>query len=188
MIGYAFCGSFCTLHAALIGLEALLSRGLEVQPIMSERVYRSDTRFFKAEDLKKRVIELTGREIIHTVEAAEPLGASNPLDALVVAPCTGNTLGKLAAGISDTPVTLAYKAHARNGRPAVIAISTNDGLSGSAGAIATLLNRKNTFFVPFTQDEPFKKPCSLVADFERIPMTTELAMGGLQIQPLLQRE
>lgn len=184
MIGYAFCGSFCTLHAALIGLEALLSRGLEVQPIMSERVYRSDTRFFKAEDLKKRVIELTGREIIHTVEAAEPLGASNPLDALVVAPCTGNTLAKFANGITDGAVNMAIKAHLRCDRPTLFCVATNDAISQNLSSIAYALTRRSVYLLPMYQDSPKGKPYSLVANFELIEEGYLAMMRGEQLRPL----
>ena len=148
-IGFALCGSFCTLGKAVEALEQLAGRYISVWPIMSEITACTDTRFGQAEDFKKRIEEICGRSIITTVAEAEPIGPKKLLDALVICPCTGNTLGKLANGISDGPVTMAAKSHLRNGRPLLLAISTNDGLSGSAVSIATLLQRKNVYFVPF---------------------------------------
>ena len=178
------CGSFCTHAKALAQLEALGER-YEILPILSETAAGTDTRFGRAEDLRRRLEDLTGRPPIATVAAAEPIGPQKLLDVLVVAPCTGNTLGKLAAGITDTAVTMAVKAHLRNQRPVVLALATNDGLSASAAAVGTLLNRKGCYFVPFGQDDPEKKPRSLMADFSRVEETVAAALEGRQIQPIL---
>ena len=158
-----------------------------VIPILSDASRNTDTRFGTAENLVKRVEELTGQDIISSVREAEPIGPKALLDVLVIAPCTGNTAAKLAAGITDGAVTMAAKAHLRNGRPVVLALASNDGLSGGAKNIGELLNRKNYFFVPFGQDDPVKKPCSLVADFTQIVPTIEGALRGEQIQPVLLR-
>ena len=185
MIGYAFCGSFCTLEQSCKQLEALHALGYDIQPIMSETVFSTDTRFGRADALMDKAEEICGRRGVATIVDAEPLGPASPMDAMIIAPCTGNTLAKLANGITDTPVTMAAKAHLRNGRPLVIALSTNDGLSGSAENIAKLLNRKNVYFVPFGQDDPEKKPSSMVADFTLIPQTVAAACSGKQLQPIL---
>ena len=184
MIGYAFCGSFCTLSASLAELERLLSAGHEVQPIMSENAYSTDTRFFRAADLRERVESLCSREIIHTVSAAEPLGPKNPLDYLIISPCTGNTLAKIANGITDTAVTMAAKAHLRCDRPLIIAISTNDALSQNLKNIAALLTRKSVCFVPLRQDNPTGKPHSLVADFTLLPKALSELERDTQLRPL----
>ena len=152
---------------------------------MSETAASTDTRFGTAREHIRRLAELTGRPVVTTIAAAEPLGPKEPMDALIIAPCTGNTLAKLARGITDSAVTMAAKAHLRNGRPLVIAFSTNDGLSGSAENIARLLSRKNVYFVPFRQDDPVKKPNSLQADFSLLAETAEAALRGIQLQPLL---
>ena len=169
MIGYAFCASFCTLGASLATLRTLVADGYEVQPIMSECAATTDTRFQRASDFSRQVEELCGRKIIRTVKDAEPLGPTIPLDALVIAPCTGNTLSKLAHGITDTAVTMAAKAHLRRDRPTLIALATNDAMSQNLPNIGTLLSRKAVYFVPMCQDDPEKKPHSLVADMSRIP-------------------
>ena len=163
-LGLALCGSYCT-YDKLFAAAARLREDYELIPIMSETAARTDTRFGTADENIRRLTELTGREVITTVAGAEPLGPAKPLDALLIAPCTGSTLAKLAHGITDGAVTMAAKAHLRNARPLVIAFSTNDGLSGSAENIARLLNRRNVYFVPFGQDDPLGKPCSLQADF-----------------------
>ena len=181
MIGFAICGSFCTHSDAAEALRRLLARGYEVQPIMSECAYRTDTRFHLAEDFRCEIEILTGRRVIHTVEDAEPLGPATPLDALVIAPCTGNTLAKLANGITDTAVTMAAKAHLRQDRPLLIALATNDALSANLNNIATMMSRKNIYFVPMSQDDPNKKPHSLVADFSYIPYTLNEAMKGKRV-------
>ena len=169
MIGYAFCASFCTFGASLSALRTLVADGYDVQPIMSECAASTDTRFQLAADFSSRVEELCGRKIIRTVKDAEPLGPTTPLDALVIAPCTGNTLAKLSSGITDTAVTMAAKAHLRQDRPLLIALATNDAMSQNLSNIGTLLARKSVYFVPMRQDDPEKKPHSLVADMSRIP-------------------
>ena len=184
MIGYAFCGSFCTMGASLESLRTLVGRGLEIQPIMSENAYLTDTRFHAAQDFRHRVEEVTGREVIHTVKDAEPLGPTQPLEALIIAPCTGNTIAKIAHGITDTAVTMAAKAHLRSDRPLIIALASNDGLSQNLGNLGRVLMRKSVYLVPMRQDDPAKKPHSLVADMRRVPEALELALAGEQSRPL----
>ena len=184
MIGYAFCGSFCTLKDSLAALEGLANEGYEIQPIMSETVYSTDTRFFKCEELARRVRELTGRQIIHTVREAEPLGPKEPLSALIIAPCTGNTIAKLATGITDSAVTMAAKAHLRRDRPLLIALASNDAMSQNLGHIGRMLTRKSVYLVPMRQDDPIGKPHSLVADFTLIPRALELMINNKQQRPL----
>ena len=184
MIGYAFCGSFCTLGDSLAALEKLALAGHEILPIMSEITYNTDTRFFSKEALRSKVRELTGRQIIHTVKDAEPLGPSHPLSALVIAPCTGNTLAKMAAGITDTAVTMAAKAHLRADRPLLISLASNDSMSANLSNIARLLTRKMTYFVPMRQDDPISKPYSLVAEFSLLPECLTAALAGKQLRPL----
>lgn len=184
-IGYALTGSFCTLETAVTQLEGIVAAGANVIPIISNIVNDIDTRFGKADVLKDRLVQITGNQIIKTISQAEPIGPKGLLDILVVYPCTGNTLAKIAAGITDTPVTMAVKAHLRNDRPVVIAISTNDGLSGNAQNIGKLLNTKNIYFVPFGQDDPVGKKTSLIAKNELVAKTLELALEGNQLQPLL---
>ena len=186
MIGYAFCGSFCTLSHSLAALRRLRADGAEVLPIFSDSVYRTDTRFWKKEEFFDAVTGLCGgRDIIRTIVDAEPLGPAVPLEALVIAPCTGNTLAKIASGITDTPVTMAAKAHLRQDRPLLIALASNDSLSANLANISKLLLRKQVYFVPMRQDDPAKKPTSMVASFEKIPQTLVAALGGEQIQPIL---
>lgn len=184
MIGFAMCGSYCTHRRALAELEKLVKQGHEVLPIISENVASTDTRFGSASDLKRRLFELTGREAISTVVDAEPLGPKIKLDALVICPCTGNTLAKMAQGITDTAVSMAAKAHLRSNRTLVIALASNDALSSNLKNISTMLNRKNVFFVPMEQDDPNGKPHSLVASFELLTPTLEAAMEGRQIQKI----
>ena len=184
-VGFAMCGSFCTLGAAVDELKNLKDKGYNLFPIMSPIVQVTDTRFGKADDFKSRVKEICEKEIIFTVKEAEPIGPKKLLDVLVIAPCTGNTAAKLANGITDTAVTMAAKAHLRNGKPVVIAIATNDALSGSAKNIGALLNTKNVYFVPFEQDDAHLKPTSLISDFSMINDTILAAIEGKQIQPLL---
>ena len=186
-VGFALCGSFCTHKQVLAELEKLCGQYGEITPILSEACRSTDTRFGKAEDLRTAMERLTGRRALDSIPAAEPIGPKGLLDILVIAPCTGNTLAKLAGGITDTAVTMAAKAHLRNGRPVVIAMATNDGLSAAARNIGELLGRKNYYFVPFGQDDPEKKPCSLMADFSRIGETIDAALEGRQIQPILLR-
>ena len=185
-LGLALCGSYCTYEKLFQAAESLAGR-YELVPIMSDTAAETDSRFGRAAEHIRRLMELTGKPVISTIAEAEPLGPSLPLDALLIAPCTGNTLAKLAHGITDSAVTMAAKAHLRNGRPLVIAFSTNDGLSGSAENIARLLNKKNVYFVPFGQDDPLGKPCSLQADFSLLAETVEAALTGKQLQPLLTR-
>ena len=183
-LGVALCGSYCTYEKLFAVLPALAER-YELVPVMSDTAAETDTRFGTAAENIRRLMELTGRAVITAVAEAEPLGPKEKLDALLIAPCTGNTLSKLAHGITDSAVTMAAKAHLRNGRPVVIAFSTNDGLSGSAENIGRLLNRKHYYFVPFGQDDPERKPCSLQADFSLLGEAVEAALSGRQLQPLL---
>ena len=184
-VGFALCGSFCTLTKAVEALEQVAARYCSVWPIMSEITACTDTRFGAAREFRKKVEEICGRSIISTVAEAEPIGPKKLLDVLVICPCTGNTLAKLAHGVTDGAVTMAAKAHLRNGRPLVIAPSTNDGLSGAAPNIGMLLGRKQVYFVPFGQDDCHGKPTSLVADFTQVADTVEAALAGKQRQPLL---
>lgn len=184
-IGFAMCGSFCTFKKALGTLNMLTQTGANIIPIMSEMSYNTDTRFGAAEDFQTQVKNITGNDIIHTVKDAEPIGPKGFLDLLVVLPCTGNSLAKIAGGIADTSVTMAVKAHLRNQRPVVIAVSTNDGLGTAAKNIGALLNSKNMYFLPFNQDDCVNKPCSLVADFDKLQDTILAAFEGKQLQPLL---
>ncbi len=184
MLGYAFCGSFCTHAKALRELQNLLAAGYEVCPIMSETVFSTDTRFGKAGLLIEQVETLCGRSVIHTVVDAEPLGPSEPLDALIISPCTGNTLAKIANGITDTAVCMAAKAHLRSDRPLVISLASNDALSANLKNIATLLSRKQVYFVPMLQDDPEKKPHSLVADFSLLIPTLDAARHARQFRKL----
>ncbi len=184
MIGYAFCGSFCTLSKSFEIMKDLLQKGYDVLPIMSECVYNTDTYFGKCDDFKKNVSNLCGRDIVHSIVDAEPLGPKIALDALIIAPCTGNSLAKMANGITDTAVTMAVKAHLRSDRALIIALASNDALSANLKNIAIMLSRKFVYFVPFGQDSPSKKPHSCVADFSMIPETLSLALKGKQIQPI----
>ena len=184
-IGFAMCGSFCTFSLALKAIDSLISTGAEVVPIMSDAAYGTDTRFGTAEYFKNTIQSKTGNDIIHTITQAEPLGPAKPLDVLVIAPCTGNTLAKLANGIADSAVTLAAKAHLRNLRPVVIGVSTNDALGAAAQNIGRLLSRKSIYFVPFAQDDHIHKPASLVCDFTQINDTVKAAILGRQFQPVL---
>lgn len=186
-VGFAFCGSFCTHKEVLKELEAVCREYETVLPILSPACQTTDTRFGTAADFITQVERLTGHNVIGNIRDAEPIGPKKLLDALVIAPCTGNTLAKLAAGITDTPVTMAAKAHLRNDRPVVVAVATNDGLSAAARNIGELLARKNYYFVPFGQDDPQRKPCSLMADFTRIRETVDAALQGRQLQPVLLR-
>lgn len=183
-LGLALCGSYCTYEKVFEAAEKLGDK-YELIPIMSENAAETDTRFGAASEHIKKLMLLSGKKVVTTIAEAEPLGPATPMDALLIAPCTGNTLAKLANGITDTSVTMAAKAHMRNGRPLIIALSTNDGLSGSAENIARLLNRKGVYFVPFRQDDPAKKPRSLQADFSLIDETVQAALRGWQIQPIL---
>lgn len=185
-VGLALCGSYCTYEKLFAAAERLAEH-YELVPIMSDTAAETDSRFGTATEHIKKLMLLTGKKVVTTIAEAEPLGPAQPMDALLIAPCTGNTLAKLAHGITDSAVTMAAKAHLRNGRPLVIALSTNDGLSGSAENIARLLNRKCVYFVPFGQDDPMKKPCSLQSDFSLLYDALEAAMAGRQLQPVLVR-
>ncbi len=184
-IGFAICGSFCTFKTVFNEIEKLKKLDYNIIPIMSENSYTLDTRFGDAVYWRARIKEITGNDIIHTITKAEPIGPKKLLDALIIAPCTGNTLAKLACGITDTSVTLAAKAHLRNARPLIIAPSTNDALANAAKNIGSLLNYKNIYFVPYRQDNYSGKPNSMVADFTLIPDTLDYALKGKQIQPLI---
>lgn len=184
MLGYAFCGSFCTHASSLLELKGLVERGYEIQPIFSETVKETDTRFGRAEDLRIEVESLCKRKIIHTVVDAEPLGPAIRLEALILAPCTGNTLAKIANGITDTAVCMAAKAHLRRDAPLIISLASNDALSANLKNIATLLSRKCVYFVPMKQDDPEKKPHSLVADFSLLQPTLAAALEGKQFRRL----
>ena len=184
MIGFAMCGSYCTHAASLRELEGLKDRGADILPIVSENVYSTDTRFGSARALRERLGAICGRECIHSVVDAEPLGPKMPLEALIICPCTGNTLAKMANGITDTAVTMAAQAHLRSDRPLIIALASNDAMSANLGNIAALLNRKCVYFVPMRQDDPTGKPHSLVADFSLLRATFEEAMNGKQYRKL----
>ncbi len=180
-IGYCLTGSFCTFSKSIEALEELVTKGYNVTPIMSENAYSIDTRFGDSVDIQNKLIEITGNSIIHTIEQAEPIGPKKMFDALAVVPCTGNTLAKLALGITDTCVTMAVKSHLRNNRPVIIGVSTNDALGAAAKNIGALLNYKNYYFVPFGMDNCIMKPKSMVCDFKQVADTIELAVNGEEI-------
>ena len=182
---FALCGSFCSFSAVLPQMRALVDRGWELLPIVSISAATQDTRFGTAAALRQTLYETTGHTPLTTLQAVEPLGPQRLAEALIIAPATGTTIAMLAAGISATPVTLAAKSLLRGGRPVIVAPSTNDGLSGSAPALGQLLQRRHYYFVPFGQDDSYKKPCSLKSDFTLLPDTLEAALRGVQIQPLL---
>ena len=184
-IGFALTGSFCTFKAVFPQMELLVQKGYRVTPIMSHNAYATDTRFGTAADWVRRAEEITGNPVIHTIAQAEPIGPKKLLDLLIIAPCTGNTLGKLACGIYDTAPTLAVKSHRRNDGPVLIAVSTNDALASSAASIGMLMGRKGMFFVPFEQDDHRSKPTSCVADFEKILPAAEAALAGRPLQPVI---
>lgn len=184
-IGFAVTGSFCTHTAALAAAEDLVKRGADVYPIVSTIVKDTGTRFLEAGVIVTELERITGHKVISSIPEAEPIGPRKLLDAVCVVPCTGNTLGKMAGGITDTPVLMACKSHLRNERPVVLAVSTNDGLGASAKNIGQLLTAKNIYFVPFRQDDPINKPMSLVARFDLLPATIECALEKRQLQPIL---
>lgn len=184
MIGYAICGSFCTHGVSLKTLRQLSEMGEDILPIVSETVYSTSTRFGKADDLLWELRDLCGREVIHTVKDAEPLGPLINLEALIIAPCTGNTLAKMARGITDGTVTMAAKAHLRCDRPLLIALASNDAMSANLPSVGIMLQRKNVYFVPMRQDDPEKKPHSLIADFAMIPDALKGMRAGRQLRPL----
>lgn len=184
MIGYAFCGSFCTHAASLAQLRALVAAGEDVLPILSHNVYTTDTRFGRAADLLQELEKITGRAAVCSIVDAEPLGPKTPLELLIISPCTGNTLAKMAHGITDTPVTMAAKAHLRADRPLLIALASNDALSANLGNLAALAMRKSVYFVPMRQDDPQGKPHSLVADFSLLPAALSAAREARQLRPM----
>lgn len=183
-IGFAICGSFCTFSKIFNVIENLVNKGYDVYPIMSFNAYNIDTRFGLAEENRNKIKNICNRNIIADIKDAEPIGPKKLIDLLIVAPCTGNTLGKLAAGIADTPVTMATKAHLRNQKPVLIGVSTNDGVSTSAKNIGLLLNQKNIFFIPIRQDDAVNKPLSIVADFDLTEAAIKEALNYRQIQPV----
>lgn len=183
-IGFAMCGSFCT-YSEVFPIMEKLTRQHHVTPIFSHAAYTISSRFGTADEHVQRATHICGNEPLHTIDAVEPIGPKKMFDALIIAPCTGNTIAKLAHSIADGPVTMAAKSHLRNGRPVIIAVSTNDALAGAAENIGRLLARRNYYFVPFGQDNADAKPTSMVADFCQIPQTLEAALQGKQIQPLL---
>ena len=184
-LGFAMCASYCTFDKAFSALEHMRGLYKDIIPIMSRNASSTDTRFGRAEEHVYRLERICERSVLTTIPEVEPLGPQGAIDILVIAPCTGTTLAKIAGGISDTSVTMAAKAHLRNGRPLLIALSTNDALSGNAENLGRLLNRKNVYFVPMGQDDPIAKPNSLVADYGRIPQAIDAALVGRQLQPLL---
>lgn len=184
-IGFAITGSFCTLQQIVPQIANLVNLGADILPIISYNIDTTDTRFMIANDLKNIIFEITGKHPIHTIKDAEPIGPKQLLDALIIAPCTGNTLSKLANGITDTPVLMAAKSHLRNNRSVILAVATNDGLGNNAKNIGMLLNLKNIYFVPFGQDDPYTKNNSLLAKMDLIARTVELALESKQIQPIL---
>ena len=184
-IGYALTGSFCTFEKSFETAKRLVKLGHELTPIASFNAFELSTRFGTAEENRRRLIDICGREIIHTIEAAEPVGPKKMFDILIVAPCTSNTLAKLSTGVNDTPVTMAVKSHLRNMRPVLIAISTNDALAAAAKNIGTLQNYRNYYFLPYRQDDITAKPMSMVADFDMMEDAVEAAMQGKQLQPVV---
>ena len=184
-IGVAFTGSFCTFAEAIETLKILKKEGAELYPILSFQTQRIDSRFGTAEDFRKRIEEVCGRRAMDSIETAEPIGPKALLDLLIILPCTGNTIAKLACAITDSPVLMAAKAHLRNEKPLLLAISTNDALSMNLKNIGLLMNVKNIYFVPFGQDNHKSKPNSMIADLELLPDTIEMALKGKQVQPIL---
>ncbi len=183
MIGWAFCGSFCTMSKGISHMEKFAEK-TDILPIFSYSVQNTVTRFGTPDEFRERIEKACKKEVLCAIETCEPIGPKNFLSALIIAPCTGNTLAKIASGITDTPVTMAAKAHLRNEKPLVIALASNDAMSANFKNLASLIERKNIYFVPLEQDDPIKKPSSLVADFSKIEETLEYAMRGVQIRPL----
>ena len=183
-VGYAFCASFCTLERSFVEMKELKAVGADVYPIMSERAYSVDSRFTNAKEFRSRVKEVTGRQIVASVEDAEPFGPAVPLDALVIAPCTGNTLAKISLGISDGAVSMAAKAHLRADRVTLIALSSNDAMSRNLPSIARMLEHKAVYFLPMRQDDPTKKPHSLVAEYSLMKEALSAALAGEQLRPI----
>lgn len=183
-LGFALCGSFCTLSKAMEQMERLRS-SYNIIPIFSQNAYETDTRFGTAESFRAKAEELCGRTPLHTIVETEPIGPKKLVDVLAVCPCTGNTLSKIANGITDTSVTMAVKSALRIGIPVVLCSASNDSLGASGQNIMRLMNTKNIYFVPLAQDDPVKKPLSLVADFAKLGETVELALEGKQMQPVI---
>ena len=183
-IGFAFCGSFCTFAPAIEQLKRFSNLGHEIVPIMSFNASAIDTRFGTAGEHISKIETICGREVIKTIEDAEPLGPKEKLDMLIICPCTGNTLAKLALGVTDTPVTMAAKAHLRCDRPLLIALATNDGLSANLSNLNAMQKRKSVYFVPLKQDDPEKKPHSIVSDFDKLGESFYAALRGEQLRPL----
>ncbi|HCW79806.1 MAG TPA: dipicolinate synthase subunit B [Ruminococcaceae bacterium] len=186
--GFAMCGSFCTFRRVIDEMRNIAEKGYPLLPVMSFNAASMDTRFGRADDFIGEVESICHRKVINSIQGAEPIGPHNSVDLMIVAPCTGNTLGKLANGITDTPVTMAVKSCLRIGLPVVIAPATNDALSASARNIGGLLNTKNIYFVPMQQDNPKSKPFSLISDFSLILPAALAALDGKQLQPLLRSE
>lgn len=185
-VGFAICGSFCTFSKVIPQIKLIADAGYDVLPIMSETAYSTDTRFGKAKEFRQEIEDICEKKILHTIPEVEPIGPKKMTDIMIIAPCTGNTLSKLANSTIDTAVTMAAKSHLRGQRPLLIALSTNDGLTGSAQNMGALLNRKNVYFVPMAQDDPLQKPASLIAHFNLIVPAMESALMGQQIQPVFQ--
>lgn len=184
-VGYALCGSFCTFEKSIAQMEKLASMNYEIIPIMSYNAFNTDTRFGKAEDIRRRIENICDRPVISTIKDAEPIGPKRLTDIMVVSPCTGNTAAKLAGAVTDTPVTMAVKSHLRQSKPVLLCIATNDALGTSAQNIGRLLNTRHFYFVPFSQDDPLRKPNSLVADFDKLVPALELALQETQLQPVI---
>lgn len=183
-IGFALCGSFCTFSKAIPQMEILRDQGFDIVPIMSNTAYHTDTRFGDASDIVEKIETICNKKVIHKIKDAEPIGPANLTDVMVVAPCTGNTLSKIANAVTDNCVVMSVKSHLRNQRPVIIALASNDALSASAKNLGSLLNTKHMYFVPMSQDDPENKPNSLVAHFDLIPDTIESALNGKQLQPI----
>ena len=184
MIGYVFCASHCTVGASIDILQTIVDKYGDVCPVVSENVYNTDTRFGKAKEIVERIESICSKKVIHTITDAEPLGPKIPLESMIVAPCTGNTLAKIALGITDTAATMAIKAHLRSSRKTLIALATNDAMSANLTNVAAMLNKKSVYFVPMLQDAPSAKPHSLVADFSKLVEAYEKMMQGEQMRPL----
>lgn len=184
-IGFAMTGSFCTFSKCFEQAEILKNMGAEIVPIMSESASGTSTRFGTADENIKKLSEIAGKDVITSITDAEPIGPKNMTDIMVVAPCTSNTASKLANSITDTSVTMAVKSHLRSGKPVLLAIASNDSLSGSAKNIGELFNRKNYYFVPMLQDDCNKKPASLVAEFSMLPEAISSALDGIQLRPII---
>lgn len=184
-VGFALTGSFCTFQRVFAAMDQLMEAGYEVTPIISFAVRDMDTRFFTAREVANHLTRICGRQPLDSLQAVEPIGPGKLLDAYILAPMTGASMGKMAHGIFDTPALLGAKSHLRNGRPVLVAPSTNDGLGASAENIGKILNMKNVYFVPYGQDDPIGKPRSIVADFDKIPAALSAALAGAQLQPML---